>query len=150
MTQGAVRIPSKSDWGAIEENNLDAECAFKQFAGKSLNDAEEMFRENALYYQEDLISMPPIAFNCYAPVFAKYILSNYAEGDSDGASSYLHMIIELLQARNKLLATTGTLKLLLDTAKIVSNKQEYYDADIDIYGDFSELYKTIVQQVVRA
>ena len=145
-----MKIPNKSDWGAIEENNLDAECAFRQFAGKSLGEAEDMFRENALYYQEDLISMPSIAFNCYAPVFAKYILSNYAESDSDGASSYLCMIIELLQTETRLLATPETLKFLLDTAKIVSNKQDFYDADIDVYGDFPELYKRISHLALRA
>jgi len=117
-----MKIPNKSDWGVIEKNNLDAECAFKQFAGKSLEDAEKMFRENALYYQEDLISMPSVAFNCYAPVFSKYILSDHAESDSDGASSFLHMIIELLQA-NRSLATQDTVKVLLDAAIVVSNKQ---------------------------
>ena len=139
-----MKIPSKKEWGVIEKDNLDAEWAFKQFAGKSLDDAEKMFRENALYYQEDLLSMPSVAFNFYAPVFAKYILSEYAESDSDGASSFLHMIIELLQM-NRTLATPETLKLLLNTAKTVSNKQNYYDANIDIYGEFPELYNRIMQ-----
>jgi hypothetical protein len=60
------------------------------------------------------------------------------------------MIIELLQTKNRILATPETLKLLLDTAMIVSNKQDFYDADIGIYGDFTELYKTIVQLAVHA
>ena len=143
-----MKVPSKSEWGVIEKDNLDAECAFNQFAGKSLNDAQKMFRENALYYQEDLISMPSIAFNCYAPVFAKYILSDNAEADSDGASSFLHLIIELLQ-ENRLLASLETISVLLDTAKFVSDKQEFYDADTDIYGDFSELYDKIVELEAR-
>ena len=143
-----MKTPNKSEWGTIEKNNLDAEWAYKQFAGKSLDEAEKMFRENALYYQEDLISMPSIAFNYYAPVFAKYILSDYAESDSDGASSFLHMILELLE-ENRSLAAPETVKLLLDAAKIVSNKQNYYDADIDIYGEFSELYNKIVQLTER-
>lgn len=144
-----MKIPNKHEWGIVEKDNLDAEWAFKQFAGKSLNDAEEMFRENALYYQEDLISMPSIAFNCYAPVFAKYILSDYAESDSDGASSFLYMIIELLEA-NRSLAEPKTVKLLMDAAKLVTNKQGYYDADIDIYGEFSELYNKILQLEERS
>jgi len=138
-----MKIPSKSDWGVIEKNDLDAVCAFKQFFGKSLDEAEMMFRENALYYQEDLISMPPVAFNYYAPVFAKYILSGNAEGDSDGASSFLHMILELLQA-NRSLATSTTEKILLAAATIVANKQDFYDADTDIYGAFPELYDKIM------
>jgi len=139
-----MNIPNESEWGVIEKNNLDAEWAFKQFIGKSLDDAEKMFREHALYYQEALISMPAVAFNYYAPVFAKYILSNYAKSDSNGASSFLFMLLELLQA-NRFLATPETLKILLDTAKIVSIKQNFYDADIDIYGEFPELYNDIMQ-----
>lgn len=139
-----MNIPNKHEWGAIEKNNLDAEWAYKQFSGKSLYEAEKMFRENALYYQEDLISMPPIAFNFYAPVFAKYIVSDYAESDSDGASSFLELIIVLLE-RNRTLAKLGTMNQLMNAAKRVSQKQDYYDADIDIYGKFSDLYNKILQ-----
>ena len=143
-----MRMPSKSSWGIIEKNNLDAECAFKQFAGKSLKEAEEMFRDNALHYQEDLLAMPAIAFNYYAPVFAKYVLSNNAKGDSDGASSFLHMVIELIQA-NRSLATEKTEHTLIAAAKIVATRQAFYDADIDIYGDFSDLYDQIIQLAAR-
>ncbi|MDH3375677.1 MAG: hypothetical protein OEQ39_01750 [Gammaproteobacteria bacterium] len=143
-----MKIPTRSDWGVIEKNNLDAECAFRQFSGKSLNEAEMMFRNNALYYQEDLISMPPVAFNFYAPAFARYILSDNAEADSDGASSFLHMVLELLQS-NRSLTTTKTEKMLLASAQIVASKQEFYAADTDIYGDFSELYKQIMRLTAR-
>lgn len=142
-------MPSKSSWGVIDKNNLDAECAFRQFAGKSLEEAEELFRDNALHYQEDLLSMPSIAFNYYAPVFAKYVLSNDAKGDSDGASSFLHMVIELLQA-NRSLAAEETEQTLLAAAEIVVLRQAFYDADIDIYGDFSDLYEQIIQLAARS
>jgi len=143
-----MRTPSKSSWGIIEKNNLDAECAFKQFAGKSLEEAEEMFRSNALHYQEDLLSMPSIAFNYYAPVFAKYVLSNNAKGDSDGASSFLHLVIELIRA-NRSLATEKTEQTLMAAAKIVATRQAFYDADFDIYGDFSDLFDQVIQLAAR-
>ena len=107
-----------------------------------------MFRENALHYQEDLLAMPSIAFNYYAPVFAKYVLSNDARGDSDGASSFLHMVLELIQA-NRSLGTEETEQTLLAAAKIVATRQAFYDADIDIYGDFSDLYDQIIQLAAR-
>ena len=137
-----MKVPSKSQWGAVNTEDLDAEWAYNNFAGVTLDAAEKMFQENALYYQEALISMPPIAFNCYAPVFAKYIASDHAASDADGASSFLHMIIELLEA-NRSLTSPETLQCLLEAAKIVSEKQSYYDADTDIYGEFSELYAKI-------
>ena len=92
--------------------------------------------------------MPSIAFNFYAPVFARYILSDYAKSDSDGASSFLHMIIELLQA-NRSLTTLETLTVLLDAAEIISKKQSFYEADIDIYGEFPKLYNKIIQLYER-
>lgn len=137
-----MSIPSKAQWGIINKNNLDANCAFEQFAGKSTSDVEKMFIKNAFYYQEDLLSTPAIAFNYYAPVFAKYILSDTAKGDSDGASSFLYMIIELLES-NRFLASVTTQKTLIYSAKIVSEKQSFYDADVDIYGSFSTQYNQI-------
>jgi len=142
-----MNIPSKSDWGPIEKDDLDAEWAYKNFAGKSLAEAEKMFQRNAFYYQEALISMPALAFNYYAPVFAKYVLSEDASGDSDGASSFLHMIVELLEGHRSL-STQKTEETLLAAAKVVSVRQAYYDADIDIYGRFSELYSEIKQLAV--
>ena len=143
-----MRTPSKSSWGVIEKNNLDAECAFKQFAGKSPEEAEKMFRDNALHYQEDLLAMPSIAFNYYAPVFAKYVLSHSAKSDSDGASSFLHMVIELLQA-NRSLANQKTEQILISASKHVAMRQAFYNADIDIYGEFSELYGQIIKLAAR-
>ncbi|MDH3337031.1 MAG: hypothetical protein OER22_01705 [Gammaproteobacteria bacterium] len=143
-----MRTPSKSSWGVIEKNNLDAECAFRQFAGKSLKEAEKMFRDNALHYQEDLLAMPSIAFDYYAPIFADYVLSNNAKGDSDGASSFLHMVIELLQA-NRSLANEKTEKTRINAAKNVATRQAFYDADTDIYGEFSELYDQIIELAAR-
>ena len=137
-----MSVPNINDWGKIDKNDLDAQCAFKHFAGLSKEAAESLFKEHALYYQEDLLSMPEVAFNYYAPVFAKYLQSSDARGDSDGASSFLHMIIELLKTFRSL-AEPETLDVLLSTAKLVSNQQASYDADIDIYGEFTELYEEI-------
>lgn len=117
--------------------------AFKNFFGKTTKQAEELFEENALYYQEDLLSMPSIPFNYYVPPFTKYITSERARGDSDGASSFLHLIIELLASENSP-ADEKTMAILLTTAKTVAGKQDYYEADPDIYGDFSAFYTKIL------
>ena len=122
-----MKTPSKSSWGVIEKNNLDAECACRQFAGKSLREAEKMFRDYTLHYQEGLLAMPSIALNHYAPVFADYILFNNSKGDSDGASSFLHMVIELLQA-NRSLATEKTEQTLINAVRHAATRQVFYDA----------------------
>ena len=131
--------PTRADWGDIAEPDLDAQHAFKQFFQKSFAEAEEMFQANALYYQEDLQSMPSAAFNFYAPALAKYITSERAGGDSDGASSFLHMVVWILKtARDKI--APGTEKILVDASQRIARDQRFYDADVDIYGQFFDVY----------
>jgi hypothetical protein len=56
------------------------------------------------------------------------------------------MIIWMLKNDRKIM-NTETEKLLIKTAEAVAERQEFYDADIDIYGHFSEHYKEITQFV---
>ena len=132
-----------ADWGEIDQRDLDAAWAYRQFAGKSFDDAEALFQSNALYYQEDLQSMPAAAFNFYAPALVKYLTSERAAGDSDGASSFLHTIIWMLKTRRSIIATE-TAKLLLSAADHIAKHQQFYDADVSIYGHFSDLYAEIL------
>src|SRR5512145_1265569 len=99
-----MQIPSRADWGEIDKNDLDAKWAFDTFLGKSFSEAEAMFQSNALYYQEDLQSMPAIPLNFYAPALIKYITSERARGDSDGASSFLRLVIWILKTNRTVLS----------------------------------------------
>jgi hypothetical protein len=135
--------PSISDWGEIDKKDLDAAWAFKQFSGKSFEEAEALFQSNALYYQEDLQSMPAAAFNFYAPALAKYLTSERAAGDSDGASSFLHTMVWMFKTRRNII-TPETEQLLVSAADHVARNQGFYDADVSIYGQFSSLYSEIL------
>lgn len=138
-----MNIPSTADWGEIDKTDLDAAWAFKQFSGKSFEEAEAMFQDNALYYQEDLQSMPATAFNFYAPALVKYLTSERAAGDSDGASSFLHMVIWILKTRCDIVAPE-TEQLLVNAAEHICEHQMFYDADVDIYGQFTTLCAEIL------
>lgn len=141
-----MKVPNRSDWGDIDKKDLDANWAFKQFFGKSFTEAESMFQENAMYYQEDLQSMPSSPFNFYAPALAKYITSQRARDDSDGASSFLNMVKWVLQNQREIVAKE-TEQLLVEASDYVAKNQQLYDADVDIYGSFSETYSKIQQYV---
>ncbi|HEU4343103.1 MAG TPA: hypothetical protein VFU31_16240 [Candidatus Binatia bacterium] len=134
-----MKIPSRADWGDINKDDLDAKSAFDSFLGKSFSEAEAMFQRNALYYQEELQSMPAVPFNFYAPALVKYITSEHAKGDSDGASSFLHMVSWILKS-NRGILDSKTEDLLLRAARQIAKNQDYYEADVDIYGNFSEIY----------
>jgi hypothetical protein len=137
-----MKTPSRKDWGELQPNKLDAECSFRSFYGKTINEAESLFQSNALQYQEDLGSIPSVPFNFYVPAFVKYILSPQAKGDADGASSFLQMVIEVLE-RLRHLPSQETERLLLKAAHTVATQQSFYEADEDIYGQFSQLYARI-------
>ena len=137
-----MKIPTSKNWGNINKQDLDANWAFEQFCGKTFQEAESMFKQSAIYYQEGLQSMPAIPFNFYAPALASYIESNDAEGDSDGASTFLHMISWILKNHHEIISKE-TKEILLKAAQKVASNQQYYGADIEIYGEFSALYKEI-------
>lgn len=60
---------------------LDAEFAMAIFLGKSLEEAEELFRENFLARQEDLMFMGTAAFCFYVQSAIRYILGETSRGD---------------------------------------------------------------------
>ncbi len=134
--------PTLDDWGVIDSNDLDATWAFKQFFGKSFNQAVELFEANALHYQEDLVSMPKSVFKFYAPAFVSYLESDRSAADADGASSFLHLLAWILRSQPEIL-DTETEVTLLNTADKIAQNQSYYEADVDIYGQFSELNEEI-------
>ena len=134
--------PTLDDWGVIDSHDLDAKYAFKQFYGKSFKQAVGLFEANALHYQEDLGSMPRPVFNFYAPAFASYLESDRSAADSDGASSFLHLLIWIFKTQPEIL-DTETEATLLKTADKIAQNQSYYEADVDIYGQFSELNEEI-------
>lgn len=139
---------SYADWGDVNQDDLDAKWSFDTFFGKSFSEAEAMFQTNPLNYQEDLQSMPASAFNFYAPALAKYITSEHAKGDSDGASSFLHTVAWMLKTRRHIISP-DTEELLVNAASRVARRQEFYEAALAIYGNFANLYAEIQELAGR-
>lgn len=139
-------IPAEKDWENWKDD-LDTRCAYRQFGGKSLSEAADLFVENALYYQEDLYWMPKIPFRFYLRAYSKYLLSDRSIGDSDGASCYLRLI------RAKLATDPDHIldifESIFPSVQHVAKNQARYDADKEIYGDFSELFLEIMAEYDR-
>ena len=75
------------------DNSLDGRAACQHFLGKNLDEAEALFREAPLYYQEDLVFMGSVAFRYYIQAAIRYIQSEAATGDND-IVGYLASILE--------------------------------------------------------
>jgi hypothetical protein len=130
-------VPTRSDWGEVDPDDLDAQWTFEQFLGKSFAEAEELFATNALHYGEALESMPPVPFNFYACALVHYLTSTRARGDADGASSFLNRLAWILQARPEIVFAETKAKLL-STAEHVAANQAFYEASVSIYKRFPE------------
>ena len=73
-------MPTQADfdpWG-----DLDAQWAWRNFGGLTLDQAHARFQENPLRYQEDFMFMGPRAFAYYFSVIEQY-LRNVPEDEND-------------------------------------------------------------------
>lgn len=72
-------LPSEKELNVYDD--LDGRKACEHFLGKRIEEAESLFRENLLYYQEDLMWMGPVAFRYYVQAAIQYLESDAAEND---------------------------------------------------------------------
>src|SRR4051812_31482907 len=86
------RPPAEIDFRDPSSQHLDERHAVEMFLGKTPEQAEAMFRENFLYYQEDLTYMRAPAFRFYLLPAIKYLLSNDASGNADAASTFSYVL----------------------------------------------------------
>lgn len=127
-------VPSETDWRS-EPWDLDMPYAYKHFAGKSFEEAVELFKENALRYQEDVMFMPRACFPYYARAYMAYLMSENSVEDADGASCFFGLAdVRADDIKTDRNLVTEFIVCLDHLAK----RQSLYDADIDIYGNFPD------------
>ncbi|MHB1155299.1 MAG: hypothetical protein ACYC26_00525 [Phycisphaerales bacterium] len=125
--------------------SLDEQSAVEHFLGKNLQQAEELFRDNFICYQEDLMWMGPAAFCFYVDAAIAYLLSPNSTGDSSAVSSFCGVVEfqhryygqEISSARFRL--KNAIMRILQDF--------ERYDCDIQIYGDVAGRYKRMLESL---
>jgi hypothetical protein len=76
------QLPSNLDISHTNGVNLDERLALEHFLGKTLEEAEELFRENSTYYWEDLMWMGSYGFAFYSEAFFRYLRSAQAQDDA--------------------------------------------------------------------
>lgn len=131
-------IPSEADWRS-EPWTLDTRYAYAHFAGKSNDEAQRLFEENSLYYQEDLMFMPLACFRYYLNAYMLYLLSDASQGDSDGASCFFGLVD--LRHQDIMTCDEPTRARVMAVLDRLACSQEWFDASEAIYGNFSERAK---------
>jgi hypothetical protein len=94
---------------------------------------------------DGLRRMPPIPFRYYMSGFADFVMSgNFHEMNApDIASSFLVLVEEKLN--NQPSSIIPVMEKLFPVVNYLSENQLEFDADIDIYGDFSAASKKIMK-----
>jgi len=126
-------IPSEEDWRS-EPWDLDIPYAYEHFSGKSREDATQLFAENAIYYQEDVMFMPARCFRYYVHSYMDYLMSNESRDDSDGASCFYGLVE--VRADDFASLDDSSRQRVIELLDRLGKSQAWYGADPDIYGDF--------------
>ena len=121
--------------------DLDGNCAERNFLGKSLREAELLFVENSLHYQEDLMFMGAAGFRFYVHAAINYIQSEAATGDSDMINCFASILEFRLEHEASELATLAS-ELSSACDRIVADYQRF-DVIAEIYGDLQTRYEAL-------
>lgn len=137
------RIPSLEDWGEIGQYDYDLQYAFKMFNGKNIDEAVAMFNRFFLERAFELRDMPAPVFNYYIFSFKKFIESD-AIHESDRSCAG-NLFLSLIQQRAELEPNRirNIYQDLHDLLYVIAFNQALYGTDIDIYGDFRDIYTNI-------
>lgn len=137
------KIPSLSDWGNLNELDYDAKYAFNIFYGKNIEQAVGLFQQNFFERAFELEYMPETVFNYYIFAFKQFLESNMVKEDDkpDAASVFINLIKRRVDTN--LNSIKKIYPFLQDILYDIAFNQKKYDADIEIYGDFKEIYTEI-------
>lgn len=138
-TDHPLPVPDEAAWEQHPED-LDWGWAKKQFFGLTLEQAAPLFGENPIERAEDLRFMPKRPFQYYIRAYAAFLLSDQAltcQEPYSAASCFLNLLEEKYK-EGRGFVTPALLEALLPAAEHVAAKQEAFEADVDIFGDFWE------------
>jgi hypothetical protein len=124
-------------------DSLDGRVARRNFFGKTLDEAEALFRDNSLYYQEGLMWMGPAAFRFYVQAAICYAKSEAASGDSaiaDCLAGIFEFRLEYESA--ELVPIAGQ---LADICGYFVEHYERFDLEPEIFGDVRARFRKLQQ-----
>ncbi len=141
-----MEVPTEADWRSDPDDpdliNLDAAWAYKNFRGKTFDEAVRLFEDNALHYQEDLSYMPGRVFGFYLRAFIAYLISDAARDDADAASCFFSLIrFKAEHDRAKIVPLWAEIEPVL---RVLAEHQDDFGAEWKIYGSFRTRFHEIV------
>lgn len=129
-----MKIPTREDF--IIYNSLDEISAYNHFFNKTLEGAELLFRDNAAYYQEDLMWMGHQALKFYLIAVYNYLISKFSTLDSH----FIYCLYEIFTFRSKekdFHIYIYEVNRIVDY--IIENYQKF-EVEYEIYGELLQKY----------
>ena len=140
-----MSLPGPQDINIYD--SLDERSACKHFLGKNLEEAEALFRENSLYYQEHLMFMGAPAFRFYVTAAISYIQSEAATGDSDIISCFAGLLEHRLEFEARELIAVGP--QLASVCRYILDHYDRFDLASEHYGDLRPRLLSLEQSFLR-
>ena len=135
----ALSIPSRETWGKLDD--LDVKYAFDLYGGKSIAEVSPDFIRSPIDRADELRFVPWAIFSYYIFWFADFLTSDESKGECDSASCFLGLLLEkALEAPQRFRKLYPRLKPAVD---VIAGRQEFYAANPEIYGIFSERKRQI-------
>jgi len=136
-----MTLPTR--WDINVHDSLDERTACEHFLGKSLAEAEALFREASIMYQEDLMFMGASAFRFYVQAAISYIQSEAATGDGDIISCFASILEHRLEYEaEQLRPVAGRLGSICG---YILEHYDRFDLRPEIYGDVRPRFQALQQ-----
>lgn len=139
-----MELPTREEINVFD--SLDERSACTRFYGKTLEQAESLFRDNFLSYQEDLIWMAAVAVRFYVPAAIRYLQSEEAKGDADAVFCFIGLLEVRLASESKELKMIA--QELENVCRYILAHYSEFEISPGIYGDLRPRYEKVIQALL--
>ena len=139
-------IPTEEQWGSWK-SDVDLASAHNIFFGKSNAEVQDDFYRCVIERADELRYMPNEVFQYYILGFKDFIMAGKFQlfDSADAADSFLKLIEHKL--KNSYESLKPVFSDIYPAIEYVCQNQVEFDADINIYGDFSERLEGIKKAI---
>jgi hypothetical protein len=140
------RLPTKGEISPTGGLDLDEKVAVANFLGKSMASALELFRQNDVYYSNDLLHMGQYGFQYYFIPFAAYILNDEANADT------LKSLAELLKFRMECCpgSLSGSRDIIISVLQKIIQSYDRFNVHEGIYGNLRDELRVILRHLTNS
>jgi hypothetical protein len=143
------QLPTETDFDPFG-GDLDAQSAWRNFGGRTLSEAFEIFLSNPLHYQENFMFMGCRAFGYYFPVIAKYLREiRYADDWDDCQAAILGHGVKLQFGWNGTVLPEQLLKEIESLSEVVQTRLAEYAVSEDEQKRIEAVWKEVDQELTQ-